>query len=459
MKKIGILIILIVVLFANISAEAKKSVDDTYRMEYLNLEWWDNYKDPILSEYLLKLYRDNQDLKIATLKSNQSAQIVKMSFAQELPQLGFNGNIGREFTSSNVQFGELIIPDYKQTRFLLPLTMTYEVDIWGKNRQITKSFVKQLDNVKQDERASYISITSAFASDYFNLIKADALLKNQEALVNIQKNIVDYTQKKYEAGLLPITAVLEEKQLLSSFEEQFNHLEEKQELLTNQLFVYVGDRTNQEIKRISYQDLNLIGIPESIDTVAIQYRPDLIKTENYIEKTGLDVKVARKEFLPDFTIYGQVGFNAYQLSKMFMPHTFLSSAGVMPNLDLFTGGMKTAKLKYRKLEYQKAIQYYEKTVLTSVQELNDALMSAKTTDKNRKIAEERYNLENEKYNLADKKMQIGASEKIEFLKAEERLLLSENMEISAKINYLIATINLYKAVGGKDYNKLDESTL
>ena len=131
----------------------------------------------------------------------------------------------------------------------------------------------------------------------------------------------------------------------------------------------------------------------------------------------------------------------------------------MPNLDLFTGGTKIARFKYRKLEYQKALQYYEKTVLTSIQELNDSLVSAKTTDKNRKISDERYDIELQKFSLAEKKQNIGASGSIEFMKAQERLLESENSKISGRINYLISTINLYKAVGGLDYNKLEEATL
>ena len=458
MRKLSVILFILLFLMP-LSVCAKKQEDNSYKLAYINIDWWENYKDPILREYMLRIYNDNQDIKIATIKSEQSNQVVKMSLGQELPQIGFNPNISREFASSDVYFGNVIIPNYTQSRFLLPLTMNYEVDIWGKNRQITKSFSKELEMEKQNERASYILVTSAFASDYFNLVKADALLKNQEKLVELQKNIVEATDKKYQSGLCPVSILLEEKQILTNFEEQLNSLKEKQDVLENQLYVYLGDRTNHGIKRTAYEDLYLVTIPESIDSTAIKYRPDLIRTEKYIEKTGLLVKVARKEFLPSFTLYGQVGFNAYQLSKIFTHHTFLSNIGVMPNLDLFTGGTKIARFKYRKLEYQKALQYYEKTVLTSIQELNDSLVSAKTTDKNRKISDERYDIELQKFSLAEKKQNIGASGSIEFMKAQERLLESENSKISGRINYLISTINLYKAVGGLDYNKLEEATL
>ena len=459
MKKHSILVLFILLFLLNLPVLAKKHEDNSYKLAYINIDWWEKYKDPILREYMLKIYNDNPDIKIATIKSEQSNQVVKMSLGQELPQIGFNPTISREFASSDLQYGAMMIPNYYQSRFLLPLTMSYEVDIWGKNRQVTKSFSKELEMEKQNERASYILVTTAFASDYFNLIKADAIMKNQQELVDIQKQIVDYTSQKYDSGLCPLSVLLEEKQLLTNYEEQLNSLKEKQDVLENQLYVYIGDRTNHEIKRAAFEDLYLVTIPESIDSTAIKYRPDMIRTEKYIEKTGLLVKVARKEFLPSFTLYGQVGFNAYQLNKIFTHHTFLSNIGVMPNLDIFTGGTKIAKFRYRKLEYQKALQYYEKTVLTSIQELNDSLVSAKTTDKNRQICDERYDIEQQKFDLANRKHKIGASGNIEFLKAQERLIESENSKISGRINYLISTINLYKAVGGLDYNNLEESTL
>ena len=63
---------------------------------------------------------------------------------------------------------------------MLPLTMSYEVDVWGRKQQMSKSFSKELELEKQNERAASILVTSAFASDYFNLLKVDALLKIQK---------------------------------------------------------------------------------------------------------------------------------------------------------------------------------------------------------------------------------------------------------------------------------------
>ncbi len=456
MKILKILLILLFLFTQFVITEAKEQKITPNKLEYINIDWWNKFSDEQLKDYLIFAFENNKDLKIATAATNQAQQVVKMAFADQLPQLSLSANISREFTSSTTRFGDVIIPDYSQSRFLLPVSMTYELDIWGENYLKTKSVKQKLEMIKQEERASYISITTALASNYFNLIKADKLIENQEKLVSIQEEIVKKYEEKYAGGLCSKKDVLSKKQLLTLYKEELNNLKEKQDILENQLKVILGDRNLAEIKRSSYEDVKIPELPVDIKTEAIQNRPDLIKTENYIKKIGIDVKVARREFLPKFLVFGQVGFNAYQLSKIFTPHTFLSNAGIAPYFDIFAGGRKIAILKYQKQEYEKALQIYEKTILTSIQEVNDAMMNSKTAQKNYQISSERFDLEKEKYDLSIQQYDIGAISQLDKMEAMEDVLLSEKSNISNKIDTIISAINIYKAIGGVDYKPYEE---
>ena len=455
--KIFKIILTLFILLCNICPTyAKHKENSDYRLEYLNIKWWENYNDPILVDTLMKAYQNNQDLKIATISVKQAQQVAKQSLAQELPHLGFAGNYFRDFASSDVRFGNVLINDYSQSNFVLPLTMTYELDLWGENRLKTKSINKQLDMVKQDERATYIALTSTLASTYYNLVKLDKLIKNQKELVSLQKEVVEMVEKKYKNGLCPVTELMQEQQLLTNFEESLEVYNDRRDIVTREMVVLLGDRTNNSVARSDYDTVKLIDIPDNIAAEVIQFRPDMNKTELYIQKTGFDVKVARRDFLPKILLYGQVGFNAYQLGDIFGNHTFKSAAGFAPSIDLFTGGAKMARLRYNKLELEKAQQMYEKTILTSLQEVNNSLGIAHTHKKNYKSSLERFNLEKEKYNLSSRKLEIGAKSKLENIRDRERVLMTEKDEVSNKIDYIIATINIYKAVGGKDYNNIKE---
>lgn len=453
MKNVKILILFISLVLIVPQSFAKSIHVTNDNIKYMNLTWWNKFNDNNLNNYILQIYKNNQDLKIASINTKQAQQAIKLAFANQLPQLYLNGNIQREFSGSTQRFGEVVIPDYNQARYYLPLTMSYELDIWGENYLKTKSLKKQLQISSEQERAAYISISSEFANNYFTLIGIDKLIKTHSMLLKIENDIVKLEEEKFKSGLCPISEVLSEKQTLTKLEEKYNLLCEKQDILKNQLITLLGDRFLNDINRSDFNKLQDIKTPENIQTEFISERPDIKKAELYIEKTGLDVKTARRDFLPKFIIYGQAGFNAYDWCRIFAPHTFMSGIGVTPSIDLFSGGYKKAKLKYNKLEYQKALENYEKTILLSLQELNDSMMSIKTSKLNYNQTSERYQLEKEKLALANQQYKIGAKSKLDNLKDSQAILILEEELVTNRINCIISSINLYKAIGGIDYTE------
>ena len=458
MKKLTTIILLLV--FAAIipnAAWAKKQKNDPHenQIQYLNIQWWDEFNDPLLSEYMLKVFKNNHDLKIAELKIKEGEQIVKQSIANELPQIGLSGNVERVLRASDQYFGpNMLIPNFSQTNLLFPISASYEFDIWGLNRTKTKSIQKQLDIVKEEERAKYITVTANFAAAYYNLIKCDKLIKIQEELLKTQNEILRLTKIKFEAGKCPVTEVIEQEKLQKTFDEDLNTLKKERTLIEEELRFVLADPEINQIEDISQKEIPLVYFPSQIPSDIIESRPDYLMAQKNIERMGLDVKVAKKNFLPRFIIFGQFGFNAYRLSNLFNNNALLSSVGVAPVLDIFTGGRKLAYLRYKKYEYEEALELYKKTVLTSYKEVNDALVSAKIYAENLKSALERLELEDKNYEIAQNLYSSGKGTKPYMLQSYQRELLVQKDIVDSKANTLISVIGLYKSVGGKNLNDI-----
>ena len=445
--------ILIISLFLiSLPVGAKES---TNRLDYMNMDWWKNYNDEVLINHFQTLYENNHDLRIAALKTKQAEENIRLAGANQLPQLGFDGSVSRVFRGPRTQFGSVVIPKYIQNEIFLPLNASYEIDIWGQNYLNRKSAKKQAEIAKQQERAAYIYITSSCAADYYNLIKMDELERNLLKIIDLQKNIVSMTEKKYNSGLASINEVLDEKQILVNFEKDLNKLKENKKILNDEAVVLLGLNTDKAIELSDYQSISFPQTPETLSTTIIQFRPDLISSEDYVKKSGIDVRVARRDFLPKFILYGNLGFNAYKWNRMFAGETFLANAGIAPRWDIFTGGIKMARYRINKYEYKKAVESYEKTVLTSIQEVNDALAEAKTTKANLIKSDEDYFIEKEKHILAEKQFSIGDSSMLDEMKSEVNLYVAKQRNIAAKIDNVISSISLYNAVGGIDYTKND----
>lgn len=462
MKKFFILTLLITLIilpaYSKNKEETKTNLQDEKTLEYLNLDWWRKFNDDYLTDNLITVYKNNYDLKNAELKIKENEKLVKMQFASELPFLGFSGDINRDLRTSMQQFGPAMqIPSYSQYNYYLPFTMGYEVDIWGSNRLKTKSVKEQLEIVKQAQRATYISLTSDFSADYFNLIKADKLLQIQDELVSIQEKIVSLTSEKYKAGLCSVNELLAEESFLTSLKEERNKHKLTKDILEESMKVYLSFGSDDKIARNDYQNVTLLtNIPDGYNSTIIENRPDFKQEEANIRKIGFDVKVAKREFLPKFTIVGQFGLNAYKLGNLLNSPSQFLNLGVMPSMDIFSGGRKMAFFKFKKFQYEEALNDYQKTILEAIKEVNSGLLEYKTAMRNYEESSSRLKTQTKIFELAKDKNNIGASGNIELLYAQEAYLISEKEEVSNKINSIISTISLYKAAGGIDLYSLNQ---
>ena len=179
--------------------------------------------------------------------------------------------------------------------------------------------------------------------------------------------------------------------------------------------------------------------------------------EEYAQKAGIDVRVAKRDFLPKFILFGNIGFNAYRWNSIFNDTTFLSNIGIAPYWNIFSGGAKLAHYRINKYEYKKAAEAYEQTMLNSIQEVNNALASAKATKANLLKSEEDYDIETQRHTLATRQFNIGDASKLDELKSSVNLLIAQKRHTSSKIDDAISSLSLYNAVGGVDYTAQDNS--
>ena len=79
MKKLKLIILLICLTLMPTQTFAKtKNIQDNNDLQYMNLTWWQKFNDQKLNDYLMTIYKNNPDLKIATIKNKQSQFLIKI---------------------------------------------------------------------------------------------------------------------------------------------------------------------------------------------------------------------------------------------------------------------------------------------------------------------------------------------------------------------------------------------
>ena len=420
-----------------------KKVSDDYKYAYVNMDFWSQFNDEILNGYIDKAVKNNYDLKMASLNVKEYYENVKLQFSNELPKLtaGYSPNYVKMPGSSDADW-----------IFATPAIASYEADIFLKNRDKTKSVKKLYEASQFDERAAYISVASAVGTTYLNIVRLDKIVDLQQEIVELRKEIYDLMLKRNREGITSTADTIKANKALVAGETDLIEYQKQRDFLLHQLAVLIGESpaNAEELTRTSYDKIAFSGnIPSEISSDVIVQRPDYLKAEKMVEKAGIDVRVAKKEFLPSFNIMGLALFNAANIGSSWTTKNMLASIGAAGMLPLFTGGSLTANLRLKKTEYERVLQNYYKTNLTAIQEVNDALVSVKKDTEKMERTQKQADLEKTDFMYNRDKFNQGVISKLDLIQFKENLLSIDKLVAQQNIECMVDYIGLYKAAGSK----------
>lgn len=420
-----------------------KAQTSQYKYNNVNVDWWKNYNDEILEGYIVKAVNENQDLKVATLKVEEARQQVKLQFSKELPTLT-TGIAPAVYKMPATTVGT--------STFGIPILVNYEADIFLKNHDKTKSAKKTYEVSKIQERAAYLSVASQVGATYFNIVRFDKLIAIQNDIIKSRKQIFELMKQRNQEGITSTADMIRAEKGYVMAVTDLSDLKKSRAVLLNSLAVLTGDSPAnvEELKRVSYENLYYKkALPEEISSEVITQRPDYLAAEKQVEKAGIDVRVAKKDFLPSINIMGLAFFSATSAANSMSWENAIAALGGGALLPLFTGGAKVASLKLQKNKYEQILQNYYKTNLTAIQEVNDSLTSLKLDNDKYQKNLKTLKMQKADFNYTQARYNQGVISNLDLLQQKENLLVTEKIVVSGKTECLIDQISLYKAVGGK----------
>lgn len=429
--------------FKSMIKKNKKQKSEAYKYAYVNVDWWNNFNDPILSDYINKAIKHNYDLKMATLAVEENYQNTKMQFSKELP------TVGAAFAPA---YAKMQGTTQWNWNYATPAYVNYELDIFLRNRDKTRSVKKLYEASKFDERAAHIAIAGAVGTTYLNIVRLNKIIELQTETVNLRKDIYNLMQISNKEGLVSTTDTIKANKSLVAGQSELIDFQKQRDMLMHSLAVLVGESPDNinELAINSYENIKFTGIiPSEISSDIIVQRPDFLKAETMVEKAGIDVRVARKEFLPTINLTGLALFNANELSSLFSTKGMLAALAAGATLPIFTGGSRFANLNLKKTQYERLLQNYYKTNLTAIQEINDALVSVNKDREKMQETIKQSKLEQSDYNLSKKKYEQGVISRLDLIQRQENLISIDKLVTQQNIECMIDYISLYKAVGSK----------
>ena len=398
----------------------------------VNPQWWKAFGSNTLDQLIQEALSYNNDLAAATQRIEQARAQAKIAGADLWPSVG----VRAEYIGLHDGLGE--------TREKLGnFSVSYEVDLWGANHAKRDAGKSRLISEVFARDALQLVVMADVGQTYFIWLALNERIGIARGFLQNVADVLAIVEARFRAGAVSGIDVAQQKNELASTQASLDLLIQQQVLAENALAILLGRPPQQLTLAVEpFVTVQMPDIKPSQPASLLQRRPDIRQLEMQLKAANADVGIALAAFYPSLKL------NLDTLLASPQPAGVLMTMAAGLTQPLFQGGRLEGGLENAKARNAELIETYQQTVLTAFKEVEDA--AAVRTNSTRRMqalfdaetsAQEAYQLSKERYRFGDIDYQT-------LLITQRSLLTAQNNRVLARLDVLVAMVQLYKALGG-----------
>lgn len=400
-------------------------------------KWWEVFGDPVLNAHEERVLRDNQNIKQSFESYMVARAVVRNAKASLYPQLSLGaGANGRGNSTGSVP------------TFDLPLSASWEPDIWGKFR----NQILQKEDAAQQSAAllasEILSEQASLAQFYFQLRGQDALL------VLYQDTLANYRESLRLAKVLAKTGIDSEQDvaqaelLLHSAEATATSLATTRATYEHAMALVVGESASSFAIDPLPLELKVPEIPVGMPSQLLERRPDIAAAERNMAMANALIGVGKAAYYPDVTITAEIGKTATHLGDLLHASSNYWAAGANGSVPLIDFGARRATVEQYEAEYRANVAAYRQTVLNAFKEVEDSLVSLRQLAEQEERQKHAVESAEQYEKLANTRYKTGVDTYLNVITAQTSLLTNRQSLVSIRTNRMLSAVSLIAALGG-----------
>lgn len=413
--------------------------------------WWEIFGDSELNGLEGQALAANQQLKVAVARLVEARAQMNITRAGLFPNISASGSYVRQRTSANVPLtstGKAVGRSATFNDFYVPLTASYEADLWGRVRRSVESARAQVQATADDLETIQLMIQAEVAVDYFTLRALDAQKQVLNSSVEVFSKSLQLTLNLRAGGAVSDLDVAQSQTVLKTTQAQLPSVVLQRTQFEHALALLVGQPASGF--HIAEHPLSTAPplIPAEVPSELLERRPDIAAAERRMAAANASIGVAKAAFFPTVLLNGLAGFESLSAGTLFNGSSRLWAVGPSITLPIFEGGKLRAGLQLAKATYDEMVATYRQTVLGAFSEVEDSL-AAQT------LVANQYAAESDALVAARKQLEIvnnqyrdGLITYLEVATAESTELNVEFTATQLRGEQLVAAVTLVKALGG-----------
>ncbi|VWD20801.1 efflux transporter outer membrane subunit [Burkholderia contaminans] len=355
-------------------------------------DWVKQLQDPQLDALVAEAAQNNPDLQVAQAR----LRIAQAQLQQFDSLTGLTGTAGATVSRArmpkpgddvaNVSVSGYRVPveifgDPNTSPSSVFVGLTYQLDLWGKNRAATKSLMSLREAARVEAEQVRLTLAIAIVTVYCQLDQAYATQDLLQQKLKVSQRVTTVLRERTARGLDNAYDASDASIKRSKLLAQIAMNDEQIKLAQLQLGVLSGRGPERglALQRPRVGVFAGGALPARLPADLLGRRPDIVAARLRVEAAFANADSTRAQFYPDVNLVALGGVFALTPASLFSRDALAGSIGPAISLPIFDRGRLKAKLGADVAQADVAIGLYNKTVDDALGQVAQFVTSLQTS--------------------------------------------------------------------------------
>ncbi len=418
-------------------------------------DWWTTFGSPEMAGLVSDAQANNLDIAAAYARVLQAEAQSGIARSSLFPTLNGSfdasrqGSHGRTITTGPGGVTTGTGRFTSSNSFSLGLDASYQLDIFGQNRNQYFSAEDALRASRYAQQTVALTVESNTARAYINVLALRERIKIARDNVEAVNRVLVIVKAKVENGVSSNLDLAQEQAQVAAQQAQIPGLVEQEREARYTLAVLLGRapegfdvtaETMAEIKPPPVQP----GMPSEL----LLRRPDVAEAEASLASAHGNVDAARAAFFPSIGLSGSGGFASSALGSLFSGTTLFYSIGASVLQTIFDGGLKASQSDLAKAQQLETIANYRSSVLNAFTDVESSLGTVSALAEQEHYLGVEVDNAREALRISEIQYREGVADLLAVLQAQQTLFSAQDQLVQTRLARLQSNVSLYQALGG-----------
>jgi len=407
-------------------------------------KWWEIFQDEQLRAFIRTALQQNYDLRIAASRVIEAQAQVGITRADQFPSLSGGAGIA-DLRSAQSKF----LPAFETSTGQVNLSADWELDFWGKFRRATEAARANLLASEWARQEVISTLVANVSAAYFQLRALDLQLEISKRTLDSRQESLRLTRVLANGGATSLLDVRQAEQLVFTASAEVPALEQQIVQQENFLSILLGQNPGDITRgQTLTEQRQPPQVPPGLPSSLLERRPDIREAEAQLIAANAQIGVARAAYFPEISLNGNGGFESSALTGLFSGPAGAWSFGASLTEPIFTAGRLSSGVRLAEARQETAVLLYQQSIQAAFRSVSDGLVAYRKTNEFRVQQESLFQSAQDAARLSRMRYTGGATGYLEVLTNETNAFSAELGLAQARLNELLALVQLYESLGG-----------